>query len=91
MRKSKKAMTMNVIIMMVIGLVVLAMMIYLANKYILGAGRTAGELSGCKAQHPDADCKERCSERERAFYKLGCPPEGEGNSQKIYCCIPKDI
>jgi hypothetical protein len=89
MKKNRKAMTMNVIVMMVVALVVLAMMIYLANKYILGTGKSAGELAGCKAQHPDADCKEKCGANEQGFYKVGCPPKGEPD--KVYCCIPKDI
>ena len=83
------------IIMMIIGLVVLVMLIYIANKYILGTGKSAGELAGCEGQggfcHPTRECKPVPSGLDseksyRAFSKVGgC--EGD----KPYCCIPSPV
>jgi len=85
-RKNKKAIAMNVMIMMIIGLVVLGMMIYIANKYILGTSKTAGELSGCANQ--GGECKPSCTKGAELQLKgLGCTKEDKGE----YCCIPTKI
>ncbi len=83
MRKSKKAMTMNVIIMMIIGLVVLAMMIYIANRYIIGTAKSAGELSGCENQN--GNCKTECNkDTELKVSGMGCKKDE-------FCCLKKAI
>lgn len=90
MRKSKKAMTMNMIVMMIIALVVLAMMIYLANKYIVGTGKSAGELSNCRNQNGDCSTEDACNRATHLAIKgLGCPETKDGADK--YCCIPKQI
>ena len=84
MRKNKKALAMNVMIMMIIGLVVLGMMIYIANKYIMGTSKTAGDISGCKNQN--GECKSSCTKGAELQLKgLGC------EDPKPYCCIPTKI
>jgi hypothetical protein len=87
MMKNKKAQTIKIIIMLVIGLVVLGMMIYLGYKYILGTGEDIGQLGSCEGQ--GGQCKASCGENERKFFGLGCPKQ-KGGSDK-FCCIPEDI
>lgn len=77
--KGKKAQTINTIIKLVIGLVVLGMMIYLGYKYILGTGEQVGALSGCESQ--GGQCKSTCAENERGLIGLGC------KSPDRFCCI----
>jgi len=85
MGKNKKAQTIQVIIMMIVGLVVLGMLIYLGYKYILGPGEDIEKLGSCKGQ--GGQCKVQCSENEKSFYGIGCP-EKEGDPEE-YCCIPQ--
>jgi len=86
MRKNKKAQTINVIVMLVVGLVVVGMLIYLGYKYILGTGESVGKLGSCEGQ--GGQCKAQCAENEKSFLGIGCPKK-EGGTDK-YCCIPKE-
>jgi len=86
MRKNKKAMTMNVIVMMVIALVVLAMMLYIANKYILGGAKTVGELSGCENQKGSCVVKDTCDKTKNiAVSGMGCP------KARPECCLSRSL
>lgn len=80
--KGKKAQTINTIIKLVIGLVVLGMLIYLGYKYILGTGEQLGDISGCEGQ--GGQCKASCAETERGMLGLGC----KGTTR--FCCLPQD-
>jgi hypothetical protein len=71
--------------MMVIGLVVLAMMIYIANKYILGGGKTVGELTGCKNQRGDCMSENSCDkDKNIAVSGMGC-------KDTEVCCLPRSL
>jgi hypothetical protein len=87
-KKDKKAQTVKLIIMLVVGLVVVGIMIYLGYKYILGTGRGVGELGSCQGQGgycDDRGCPEKSN--HEAFYGMGCPTDDD---QGAYCCIPKE-
>lgn len=81
--RGKKAQTINTMIKLVIGLVVLGMLIYLGYKYILGTGESVGELTGCAGQ--GGQCKSTCSETEIGLLGLGCKAGAR------FCCIPQSI
>ncbi len=92
--KTKKAqgLTLNTVVIAVLVLVVLGILLFIAYKYIWGAGSGIGELSKCEARTNNkgdpAKCKTECLDTETAFYKMG----GCGKDNKPdYCCIPKDI
>lgn len=79
--KGKKAQTINIIIKLIIGLVVLGMMIYLGYKYILGTGEQIGEMTGCTGQ--GGHCEPSCLDTERGLIGLGC------KTNERFCCLPK--
>ncbi len=89
--KSKKAqgLTLNTVVIAVLVLVVLGMLLFIAYKYIYGAGTSIGELSKCKARGQGAHCVVEpfdCTDGT-AFYKMG----GCGKDNKPdYCCIPEE-
>ena len=90
LRKNKKAQTVKVIVMLIVGLVVVGIMIYLGYKYILGTGKSIGGLGSCEGQGGNCMAKGGCSPTEEQFYGLGCPSnDAEKKAEKNYCCIPK--
>lgn len=84
-RKNKKAQTVKVIVMLIVGLVVVGIMIYLGYKYILGTGKSIGGLGSCEGQGGECKAKSACTGNNRAFYGMGCPKEKGGSD--TYCCI----
>lgn len=86
-RKNKKAQTVKVIVMLIVGLVVVGIMIYLGYKYILGTGKSIGGLGSCEGQGGECKAKGACTPNEEQFYGMGCPPKDNENAK--YCCIPK--
>lgn len=88
-RKSRKAQTVQIVVMLVVALVVVGILIYIGYKYILGTGENVGELGGCRGQGGECvassqACKESKGDSARAMYGLGC----EGTTP--YCCIPSE-
>ena len=87
-RKNKKAQTVKVIVMLIVGLVVVGIMIFLGYKYILGTGKSIGGLGSCEGQGGDCKAKGACTQIEEQFYGMGCPGPDDNEDDK-YCCIPK--
>ena len=73
-------MSMNLIIIIVIGLIILAIIIYLLVK---NTGNAQNSLSDCREK--GGTCKDACdaSESGSSFFTRGC---GEGE----LCCIPEN-
>ncbi|MBN2112170.1 hypothetical protein JW707_03670 [Candidatus Woesearchaeota archaeon] len=85
--RSKKAQTVQIIIMLVVGLIVVGIMIYLGYKYILGTGKDVGELGSCEGQGgkcvaKGANCPADVSPADK-FQGMGC--KGETPT----CCMPQ--
>lgn len=81
-RKNKKAQTVRIIIMLVVGLVVVGILIYMGYKYILGTGKSVGALGSCKGQ--GGSCEASCDAKtHESFFGMGC------EEPKPYCCILK--
>jgi hypothetical protein len=89
-RKSKKAQTVKVVVMLVVGLVVVGMLLYLGYKYILGTGESVGQLGSCQGQGGTCMTKDACEQdtTKQAFFGMGCGKDA--NDPKKYCCIPKE-
>ena len=88
MIKPKKAeLTLETIVIAVLVLVVLAVLLFIAYKYILGSSNQFGALSDCKAKQDSIGCvakKEDCA--GTAFWKIGgCGEKDQKNNE--YCCI----
>lgn len=92
LKKDKKAQTVKVIVMLVVGLVVVGIMIYMGYKYILGTGKSVGALASCEGQGGDCGDKSCTGLSNRdAFLGMGCPStDAEKTANKKYCCISKD-
>ena len=92
MRENKKAQTVKVVIMLLIGLVVLGIMIYLGYKYVLGTGKEIGGMGTCTGQGGHCvDAETPCGANEEKFYGLGCPKVQDKPDTHRYCCIPQRI
>ena len=88
LKKDKKAQTVKIVVMLIVGLVVVGIMIYIGYKYILGTGKSVGELGSCEGQGGECvakgeSCPPSVSPADK-FYGMGCPDEAK------YCCISKD-
>jgi hypothetical protein len=93
---NKKGQVVNKIVILVIALIVIAIMAFLAYKYVLGTGQQIGEFTSCKAQGPGSDCVATASECTdgRLVYGLGCPPKTSAGKistgytkDHVYCCV----
>jgi len=82
---NKKAQTVQIVIMLVVGLVVVGILIYLGYRYILGTGKSVGELGTCMGQggHCEPSMSNCNSETEDFFRGMGC------SGDKPWCCMPK--
>lgn len=87
--KNKKGQTVQIVIMLVVGLVVVGILIYLGYKYILGTGKNVGELGTCTGQGGkcvSGDCPTPTEDWDK-FYGMGCPTKQGGS--EVWCCLPK--
>ena len=87
-------MTLNTVIIAVLVLIVLAILIFIAYKFIWGTGSGIGDLAACEARTNDAGDTGNCVSKGNctdghAFYKMGGCPKEKGGSDS-YCCVPKD-
>jgi len=87
-KKNKKAQTINVVIKLVVGLVVVGILIYIGYKYILGTGESVGGLAQCSGQ--GGKCGLSCGTDEKSFPGMGCPEKGDAATARV-CCIKSSI
>jgi hypothetical protein len=81
--RSKKGLTQDQLVLMIIALVVLGILLYLAYKYVLVGGESAGKLGDCTAR-PGQFCVATAAECTAGqAFQVGCPKE------KPWCCIPE--
>jgi len=89
-KMNRKGQVINRIVVLVIALIVIALMAFLAYKYILGTGGKIGDLTKCSAQGPGSKCvasPSECSGGE--ILNLGCPEtDAEKQANKKFCCVP---
>jgi len=86
-------MTIGKVVTLVIALVIIAIMMYIGYKYILGSAKGVGGAGECVNQGGECamervDC-ERMDPSRDALFGLGCDPKKEGNMQGRYCCVPR--
>ncbi len=87
-RNNKKAQTVKLVVMLIVGLVVVGMLLYLGYKYILGTGESVGKLGSCTGQ--GGSCAASCNENtHQSIFGIGCPESGKADDPEKYCCIPK--
>ena len=80
--KSKRGMTQEELVKMIVALVILAILLYLAYKYVLKGGENTAKLGECMSK-PGQDCLTDAEVKSctgQAF-KFGCP------DTKPYCCV----
>ena len=83
MKKRGQGQTINVVIAIVLALILLAISIYLANRYVLGGGKQIAALGECEAQ-PNAECSLMDKGTGyRCVKGFGCKKEDKGE----YCCF----
>jgi hypothetical protein len=82
---NKKGQTVQIVIMLVVGLVVVGILIYLGYRYILGTGRSVGELGTCQGQGGRCESSmTNCDSKTEDFFRgMGC------SDDKPWCCMPK--
>ncbi|MEK6822309.1 MAG: hypothetical protein AABY13_00645 [Nanoarchaeota archaeon] len=78
--KSKRGMTQETLVKMILGLVLLAILLYLAYTYILKGGEGAAKLGDCESK-PNQICQAKDSPCSGQKIKYGCP------ETKPYCCV----
>lgn len=90
MRVNKKGQVVNKIVILVIALIVIAMMAFLAYKYILGTGVQIGVFTTCSGQGPGSKCvvsAAQCTNGE--IRNIGCPEtDADKQNNKNFCCVP---
>jgi len=80
--RSKKGITQEQLVLMIIALVVLGILLFLAYKFIYQGGDTAGKLGDCETKQGQKCLAEGASCAGQSF-KIGCPTE------RPWCCIPE--
>ncbi len=90
-KMNKKAQVINRIVVLVLALIVIALMAFLAYKYILGTGGKIGDLTKCSAQGPGSKCVASVSEcSDGEILNLGCPEtDADKQNKKNFCCVQK--
>jgi hypothetical protein len=82
----KKAQAINNVVKLVIALVVLAILVYIGYKFVLGPGEEAGGFGDCEKQAGSCTTLgEACSGKK--VFGLGCPVEGKHLVNQRYCCL----
>lgn len=84
---SKRGMTQEELVKIVVALVLLGILLFLAYKYVLKGSESAAKLGECESKPPqkcytDAEIKAGVCANGQSF-RFGCPAE------KPYCCIPE--
>jgi hypothetical protein len=87
----KNGQVINNIVLLVIALIVIALLAFLAYKYILGTGEQVGGLSKCSAQAVGSKCVASTSEcTDGNIMRIGCPETAaDKTANKNFCCVPK--
>jgi hypothetical protein len=92
LRNKKAELTLETMVIAVLVLVVLGILLWLAYKYIWGAGVQVGGLSACQNRGGDCKPSTQCnSEQNTKLYKFGgCgqKTDKDPNGANDYCCIP---
>jgi hypothetical protein len=84
---AKKAQAINNVVKLVIALVVLAILIFIGYKYVLGPGEEAGGFGSCEKQSGRCSTLgEECAGKK--VFGLGCPREDKDLGNARYCCLP---
>lgn len=91
-KMNKKGQVINRIVVLVLALIVIALMAFLAYKYILGTGGKIGDLTKCSVQGSGGGVcvasASACSDGE--ILNLGCPEtDADKQNKKNFCCVPK--
>lgn len=89
MKLNKKAqgLSLNTVVIAVLVLIVLAILIFITQKYIYGTGIQIGELAKCEAREGSLGCVHKKSDcNGNAIYKMGCPSDKD-KLDGDYCCI----
>lgn len=87
--KKSQGLTLNTVVIAVLVLVVLGILLFIAYKYIYGAGESIGALSKCGGTGDGAFCvNEKYNCQGSKFYNMGGCGKGEKKTYP-YCCIPK--
>ena len=85
MKKRGQGQTINVVVAIVLALILLAIGIFLANKYVLGGSKQIVQLGECESQ-PNAECS---LSKERTGYRcvkgFGC--KGSTKDESGFCCF----
>jgi hypothetical protein len=82
MMKSKRGMTQEQLVLMIIALVMLAILIYLAYNYVLKNGENAVKLGDCESKPPQKCYASADQCKSGQAFKVGCP------DATPYCCVP---
>jgi hypothetical protein len=88
-------MTQETLVKMIIALVLLAILLFLAYKYILKGGENAAKLGDCETK-PGQTCMSKNdidggSCKSGQSFKFGCPGDpnlnADDKNNELYCCV----
>lgn len=89
---SKRGMTQEELVKIVVALVLLGILLFLAYKYVLKGSESAAKLGECESKPPQT-CVARDDPCTGQKFRFGCPGDpnkkADDPANKVYCCVPE--